>query len=204
MADLGKRQKIIKAAGQCFARFGFSKTTMDDIGNMVGLNKASLYYYYKNKEAIFCEIIDDEGENFIAALKEKISDPPEWDKKIQAYLLERHRYFRQTMNLNNLPIQTAEQLKFQPMFRTLADRFANRESDLINEILAQALAQGHIRRVDTKKTASIILSLANSLKNGQSGRHNPELIPDESDFKIIEEDTRFAVGLILDGLRCRQ
>ncbi len=203
MADSEKRKEILGAAGQCFARFGFSKTTMDDIGSMVGLNKASLYYYYKNKEAIFCEIIENEGENFLFSLKKKISTLSGWDRKVQTYLLERRRYFRQTTNLHNLSVQTAEQLKFQPMFRTLADRFANRESDLITQILDQALEEGYIRGVDTKKTASIILSLANSLKNEHTGRQNPGRVPDESDLKIIDEDIRFAVELILAGLRVR-
>lgn len=204
MVDSEKRKDILKAAGQCFARFGFSKTTMDDIGNLVGLNKASLYYYYKNKEAIFCEIIEQEGEKFISSLKEKINDLPGWDKKVQAYLLERRRYFLQTSNLHNLSIQTAEQLKFQPMFRALANRFSDRESDLITGLLNQALEEGDIRKVDTKRTASIILTLANSLKNDPRGRQKMELDQDESDIRIIEEDTRFAVGLILDGLRNRK
>jgi len=198
MADSEKRKKILRAAGQCFARFGFSKTTMDDIGSMVGLNKASLYYYYKNKEAIFCEIIEDEGERFISALKEKISDLPGWDKRIQAYLLERRRYFQQTTNLHNLSGQATEQLKFQPMFRTLANRFSDRESDLIKDILDQAVEKGCIRRVDTKKTASIVLALANSLKTGRQPTGSPQ---DETDFKRVEEDTRFAVELILQGLK---
>ena len=52
-----KRKKIIQAAGDCFARFGYEKTTMDDIGKKVGLNKASLYYYYKDKESIYTEVV---------------------------------------------------------------------------------------------------------------------------------------------------
>ena len=58
-----KKQEILKAASECFARFGYEKTTLDDIGKMVGLNKASLYYYYKNKEDIFAEVVLQAGDS---------------------------------------------------------------------------------------------------------------------------------------------
>ena len=38
-----KRQMILEAAGECFDRFGYNKTTLKDIGERVGLNKASIY-----------------------------------------------------------------------------------------------------------------------------------------------------------------
>ncbi|HCY85469.1 MAG TPA: hypothetical protein DHV36_10080 [Desulfobacteraceae bacterium] len=203
MPDSDKREEIRRVASQSFAHFGFSKTTMDDIGRQVGLNKASLYYYYKNKEAIFCEIIEAEGEAFLAGLKEKIRTRDGWDQKIQAYLLERQRYFQQAANLHKLSVKTADQLQFQPMFRELADRFAQREVSLIRDILNQALDLGQIRETDTLKTARVILSVANSLKNEHMGIRKTDLAMDDDVFKSIEEDTRFAVGLILDGLSCQ-
>ena len=200
MPDSDKRKEIRKAASQSFAHYGFSKTTMDDIGRQVGLNKASLYYYYKNKEAIFCEIIETEGAAFLAGLKEKTDKIPSWNEKIQAYLLERQRYFQQTVNLHKLSVKSAEQLQFQPMFRELAGRFAAQEADLIRDILDLAFEKGQIRKTDTARTARIILSVANSLKQEHMGIQQGSLILEKTDFKTIEEDTRFAVELILDGL----
>lgn len=174
---------------------------MDDIGRMVGLNKASLYYYYKNKEAIFCEIIEAEGEGFLTALKAKIDVEPEWDLKIQMYFVQRQRYFRKTANLNNLSIQTADQLRFQPMFETLASRFADRETGMVAEILDHAIADGQIRQVDTRRTAAVLLSLANSIRNDRFCGHRNALSAEEPDAAGVEADIRFGVTLILDGLR---
>lgn len=201
MPDSDKRDEIRKAASERFAHYGFSKTTMDDIGRQVGLNKASLYYYYKNKEAIFCEIIEAEGTDFLNGLRKKISGLPGWDNKIQAYLLERQQYFQRAINLHKLSIKTAEQLRFQPLFRELADRFAQGEAVLIREILDAARESGSIREADTLKTARIILSVANSLKHEHLGNVRTPPAIDTRTFRTIEEDTRFAVDLILDGLR---
>ena len=47
------KQQIIEAAGVIFERYGFKKTTMDDIAYAAGKGKSSLYYYFKNKEQVF-------------------------------------------------------------------------------------------------------------------------------------------------------
>lgn len=40
-----RREEIFEAAGRIFARYGFGKTTLDDIAASVGVKKTSLYYY---------------------------------------------------------------------------------------------------------------------------------------------------------------
>ncbi|WDP92128.1 MAG: TetR/AcrR family transcriptional regulator [Desulfobacter sp.] len=201
MADPEKRKEILKAAAHCFAHFGFAKTTMDDIGAMVGLNKASLYYYYKNKEAIFCEIIEDEGQSVLRSLEEKIQPLPGWSDKIQAYFIERQQYLKQTANLHSLSVHTAHQLKFQPMFNKLASRFSNREKNLIKEILDKGISAGEVRPVDTQKTAAVILSVANNFKRERMENQNMGLEMEDSDYTALMEDTRFALDLILGGLK---
>ena len=47
------REDILKGARELFERFGFKKTTMEDIARQVGKSKSALYYYYKTKEEIF-------------------------------------------------------------------------------------------------------------------------------------------------------
>ncbi len=48
---------FLKAAISCFSAYGYHKTTMSDIGNRVGINKASLYYHYKDKVALYEAVI---------------------------------------------------------------------------------------------------------------------------------------------------
>lgn len=45
--------QIMDAAYEQFLRFGYRKTTMEDIAKAAGKGKSSLYYYFKNKEEIF-------------------------------------------------------------------------------------------------------------------------------------------------------
>lgn len=56
-AGRGRRQRltqqaIVAAAAELFARKGFGATSLDDIAEVLGASKASLYYHIKNKEEI--------------------------------------------------------------------------------------------------------------------------------------------------------
>jgi len=68
-----KREQILIGAEKLFTRYGYLKTTMDDIAEIAGLKKASLYYYYNSKDAIFRDVIMKEINNFIIEAKQKIN-----------------------------------------------------------------------------------------------------------------------------------
>ena len=46
------RQRILQAAGDCFAAHGFAKTTVEEIATGAGVSKALVYQHFRSKEAI--------------------------------------------------------------------------------------------------------------------------------------------------------
>jgi AcrR family transcriptional regulator len=48
-----KRESILSAAQIQFSRYGFRRTSMEDIAKETGVSRASLYSYFANKEEIF-------------------------------------------------------------------------------------------------------------------------------------------------------
>jgi AcrR family transcriptional regulator len=53
------KDKIKQAALSLFARQGYEGTTMNQIAAQVGINKASIYNHYRNKEALFLAIYQE-------------------------------------------------------------------------------------------------------------------------------------------------
>ena len=47
-----KKQEILDAAALLFQKFGLNKTTMNDISKHLNIGKATLYYYFKNKQEL--------------------------------------------------------------------------------------------------------------------------------------------------------
>jgi AcrR family transcriptional regulator len=49
------RDRIFEAATTLFARYGYKRTSMEDIAQEAGLSRAALYLQFRNKEEIFRE-----------------------------------------------------------------------------------------------------------------------------------------------------
>ena len=63
------RDKILSVANKLFSRFGFHKTSMDEIAKIARKAKGSLYYHFASKEDLFKEVVSKE----ITNLKEQLS-----------------------------------------------------------------------------------------------------------------------------------
>lgn len=57
MADSTTREQILDAAERLFARRGFTRTTIKQIGREAGVNSALLYYYFGGKEQLYHEVL---------------------------------------------------------------------------------------------------------------------------------------------------
>lgn len=56
--DSARRAEILEAAKLCFLRYGYGKTSLDDIAKAAGLSRPLLYRKFANKEAIFAALYD--------------------------------------------------------------------------------------------------------------------------------------------------
>ncbi|MGW6144846.1 TetR/AcrR family transcriptional regulator [Streptomyces sp. NPDC055140] len=74
-----KRDKILKAAGQVLERKGFAGTTIEAVAREAGVDRATVYYYFEDKGAIFRAAIHDGLAEMVAALEEVAasSEPPD-------------------------------------------------------------------------------------------------------------------------------
>ena len=68
-----KKAMIIEAAEQLFHRFGYGKTSLDDIAREAGLGKGTIYYYFDSKEDIFFEVAQHHSDQFYAKLQKILS-----------------------------------------------------------------------------------------------------------------------------------
>ena len=53
---LTRREELLVVATKLFAARGYHGTRMDDVADVVGLNKATVYHYYASKSLILFDI----------------------------------------------------------------------------------------------------------------------------------------------------
>lgn len=92
------RHAILDASRDLFARFGYKKTTMEDIAMALRKGKSSLYYYFKNKEEIFQAVIDMESEMLHGKLKAVVESKNDAATKLKDYVIVRMETVRSLEN----------------------------------------------------------------------------------------------------------
>lgn len=80
------RATILKQATKLFKIFGYEKLVMQDIARAVGKGRSTLYIYFKDKEAIFNAIIEEEIRDYIANLSGELAKHESATEKLRAYI----------------------------------------------------------------------------------------------------------------------
>ena len=192
-----KLQKVLQAAKECFSRYGYEKTTLEDIGKIARLNKSSLYYYFKNKEEIFIQVVLQEATEFIEKLQKAASATQGIEEQISAYLIHRMRYYREVLNLHQLSVALVQEI--QPKFDELYQRVKNQEISFLESILERGITQNIFKKHTSKQIAEVLIIVADALKHETTFRADTLDIA-SIDYSEAENKIEMITKLILKGL----
>lgn len=90
-----KRAQLVRVAAILFKQKGFAATTLSDVAEAVGVDRASLYYYIDNKAELLQEAVSDVQttnlENFQALLTSDLTPP----QRVEALFANAMRSFHE-------------------------------------------------------------------------------------------------------------
>lgn len=148
--------QIIEAAGLTFGRFGFKKTTMDDIAFAAGKGKSSLYYYFKNKEEVFEAVVDQEALILKKEINAALAKPDSSVAKLRTYITIRMHRFIAKGNL-----YTALNDNFLATFNFI-EKIRNKHHDweieVIDSILKEGIMNNEFKRANIEFMGQCILT----------------------------------------------
>lgn len=87
--------KILKTSSKRFGKYGYRKTTIEEIAGDLRMTKSSLYYYFRSKEDIFLAAIDFEIENYIEGLNKKLSALDNINEIIKNFLQNKNAFLQE-------------------------------------------------------------------------------------------------------------
>lgn len=76
------RGELVDVARQLFAQKGLDGTTMNDIAQASGRGRRTLYTYFKNKDEIYCAVIETEIERLSGKMDEIAEKETEPEQKV--------------------------------------------------------------------------------------------------------------------------
>ncbi len=153
-----KRRAVIRAAGEAFRRRGYHNTSMTEIAKALGLSKAALYYYVKNKEEVLfeCHLMVYE------AMEEVLAVPHREEKNGLDYLTSVFAQLVTLLTRDGLSLLTdVNSLSGESRDRVLAQRGAIERR--ITNIVNGGIIDGSIRQSDPRLTVFFFMGALNWL-----------------------------------------
>ncbi len=135
------KEKILSVASRIFSRYGFYKTSMDEIARTAHKAKGSLYYHFASKEELFTEVVALELKNLKKELAMVVTDPKlNAKEKIKKYLLTRMSILYKASNYHEtLKADFFEHFEFVDQLRIDLDHW---EKEQLKNIIKQGIEAG--------------------------------------------------------------
>lgn len=183
------KTQIINKAQTVFARFGFQKTTMDDIAQASHKGKSTLYYYFSSKEDIYHAVIEKEAKELKEEIRKAIAIEASPQDKLRTYILTRMHALKRLANLYEVfKDEYLENYKFIEKIRVSYDEY---ERIMISGILKEGVKREEFVIEDIELTSYAIVMATKGLEY-------PWAI--EEDTTKIEENIDTLLHVLFYGL----
>lgn len=156
------RDYIIEVASLQFGKFGFKKTTLDDIAVASGKGKTGLYYYFKNKEDVFKAVIEKEADKLKSEILTAVEKHEMPADKFKAYVLARMNTLKKVAAFYEaMKSELFEQINFIDKVR---DEFEKNEVLLVSNIISAGNISGQFYVKQPEVSAFLIVAMLKGLE----------------------------------------
>ena len=151
------RDKVLAAAVQMFAEYGYHAATMRDIARMAGIQAASIYYHYASKQALLVEVMETHMRQLNANLEQIVSKQDTVQQRLYEAIsshIRLHTTYKSEFFIIDTEIRA---LKGENRGEVLALR--DQYEDLFQKLLREGMEQGVLRQTDVKVSSYAIIAM---------------------------------------------
>lgn len=153
-----QKDRMLRAAAQCFNEKGYSGSSLKDVANILGLTDAALYYYVKNKEELVYLCYIRAGDIGRESMDRAIAEGRNGMDTVTRYL----RYHLEVMTGERGPIAIMSEIpSLQPDHRRQVLQISRRHSARFESIIERGIADGSIAPCDVRMTGNAIMGSLN-------------------------------------------
>jgi AcrR family transcriptional regulator len=156
------RKKVIVTAGQIFSRYGFRKTTMDEIAKALRMGKSSIYYYFESKEDIFEAVLLNEANILRNDLTTAIKSVESPIDKMRNYVFVRMKSFEKLSNYYNAIFD--KDMDHFNFIETVREKYDREELAILRLIVYHGAKMKVFNVVNSEYTAMVIQTTLKGLE----------------------------------------
>jgi len=162
MSEIDVKSLIVESATKYFSKFGFYKTTMDEIARHIHKAKGILYYYFKSKEELFNEVLKQELGMVKAELCKIVISSIDSLIALKEYMLTRLKLLHNAVNYHEtLKADFFEKYNFVKDVREDFDKF---EREQLTLILKKGKKDGFLDVKNINSTVNIMMIVLNGIE----------------------------------------
>jgi TetR/AcrR family fatty acid metabolism transcriptional regulator len=178
--DSRTRARILAAAEQRFAAFGYRRTGISEIAREAGVAPGTLYRYFENKEEIFRAVMRDGLTNWIDVARRVLAEPGTALERL-ARLAQASIDFNRENSLVNSVYRRDGEIIFAPLLEELHEQLVTENVAMIADVIRDGIREGDFRDVDPERAAFVLFTGGDVLS---SQTHYPyqEILPLYSDI----------------------
>lgn len=196
-------KKILKTATQMFAKNGFNGTVMDELAKKCKVNKASIYYHFKDKKTLYEASILGLLDEIAAAIHQAVEAEEPASKKLRAFI---HAYALYAQKHHAFPSIIMREIASGgvTMPQTVKMKMIGLLS-LLRSIVNEGAEAGEFNHVDPMMTHFMIIGSLNFYIASEPMRNAMETAEAGLDHiiknKTIEEAADHVAQLVCNALK---
>lgn len=132
------RKRLKEEAAKCLARYGVRRTTVDEIVKRVNIPKGTFYLFYKSKELLLFEVIQEQQENVNRKLYQTISGIASTElsaEKLTDVIFEFYKMTEEMLILKLIDVNEVE-LLVRKLPREIVEEHFRDDTDTVEKMLA--------------------------------------------------------------------
>ncbi len=136
-AVISKKERILAAATDLFSRWGYNKTSLDEVARGAHIAKATIYYYFSSKERLFIDAIRNKAEELFAKLDDELESLDSFEDKLSCFLRLPMTYI-----FENMPILIEALHQIPPDYLESLEELRNDYRARMNSLLGGIMDYG--------------------------------------------------------------
>ncbi len=163
MPAIDQEQRILEVAKGLFTRRGFSNVAIRDICRAANVTAPTVYYYFRNKEALFDAVVRESVNmtEFITQLKEECRKAGECKSQIRAFV---HTYLSNFPKERlNVGLYVRHSTELDSIGRNTLLTELGRIRSFLTSVIRKGIDAGEFRETDPKMAAECLLGMMHRL-----------------------------------------
>jgi AcrR family transcriptional regulator len=151
--------RLIASAEAQFRRFGYKRTTVDDITTDAGTGKGSLYLHFESKQAVYLAVVEASLERFVRSASALLDGPGTVPERLRSLVELTIRHYGED-ELLHASLFGKKGLVDGDVARMAADVQRTRIRSLLRELLAIGQRESSVRAdIDVDAAAAVLFEI---------------------------------------------